>query len=260
MLAILDGVVLDAADAQISVTDDGLLRGDGVFEVVRLYDGRPFALEQHLDRMARSAAAIRLPFDVNAVRADAGAILAQAEPADGCLRLLVTRGGRRIGLVEPLKPLLDSVALATITYSPTRVLDGVKSLSYAANLLATRLAKEAGADEALLVAPRGRVLVAPPTAFVYGLGGKLYTPPLSDRILDSITRRALFAVTGIEERITTLDDLRTIEEAFLASSLREVHPVSSIDGTPLVHAPGPLSTVAAARVREHIAAELQRAT
>lgn len=260
MLAILDGTVMDAAQAQISVTDDGLLRGDGVFEVVRLYGGRPFALEEHLDRMARSADAIRLAFDRDAVRSDAATVLAEAEPADGCLRLVVTRGGRRIGLVEPLKALPDTVALATITYSPTRILDGVKSLSYAANMLATRLAKEAGADEALLVSPHGRVLEAPTTSFVYALDGKLYTPPLSDRILDSITRRALFAVTDVQERITTLDDLRTIEEAFLASSLREVHPVRAIDGTPVPAAPGPLTADAAARVREHIAAELARPT
>ncbi len=255
-LAILDGVLMDAADAQISVTDEGLLRGDGVFEVVRLYEGRPFGLDEHLDRMARSAASIRLPLDVGELRSDVAAILGEAEPADGCLRLVVTRGGRRIGLVEPMKALPDTVALATITYSPTRVLDGVKSLSYAANMLASRLAKEAGADEALLVSPHGRVLEAPTTSFVYALDGALYTPPLSDRILDSITRRVLFAVTDVQERVTTLDDLATIEEAFLASSLREVHPVHAIDGTTVASAPGPLTLAAADSVRDHIAAEL----
>jgi branched-chain amino acid aminotransferase len=259
-LAILDGVLMEAAQAQIPVTDEGLLRGDGVFEVVRLYEGRPFGLDEHLDRMARSAAAIRLPLDLDALRADVRAILAEAQPADGCLRLVVTRGGRRIGLVEPMKALPDTVALATITYSPTRVLDGVKSLSYAANMLASRLAKEAGADEALLVSPHGRVLEAPTTSFVYGLDGALYTPPLSDRILNSITRRVIFAVTDVQERVTTLDDLGAIEEAFLASSLREVHPVRAIDGTPVAAAPGPLTEATAERVREHIAAELARQT
>lgn len=258
-LAILDGELMDAAEAQISVTDEGLLRGDGVFEVIRLYDGRPFGLDEHLDRMARSAASIRLPLDLDALRSDVVAILAAAEPADGGLRLVVTRGGRRIGLVEPMKPLPDTIALATITYSPTRILDGVKSLSYAANMLASRLAREAGADEALLVSPHGRVLEAPVTSFFYVLGGALYTPPLADRILDSITRRVLFAATDVHERVTTLDDLRTIEEAFLASSLREVHPVHAIDGTPIDAAPGPVSSAAADRVHEHIAAELARA-
>ncbi|MEA2157424.1 MAG: branched-chain amino acid aminotransferase [Solirubrobacteraceae bacterium] len=258
-LAILDGVVMDAAQAQIPVTDEGLLRGDGVFEVVRLYDGRPFGLEEHLERMARSAASIRLPFEVDVMRAEALALLAEADPADGALRLVATRGGRRIGLVEPMKAFPDTIALATITYSPTRILDGVKSLSYAANMLASRLAREAGADEALLVSPHGRVLEAPVTSFFYVLAGKLYTPPLSDRILDSITRRVLIAVTDVEERVTTLDDLREIEEAFLASSLREVHPVRAIDGTPVPAAPGPVSTAAAERVREHIAAQLARA-
>jgi branched-chain amino acid aminotransferase len=259
-LAILDGVVMDAAQAQIPVTDEGLLRGDGVFEVIHLYDGRPFGLDEHLERMARSAAAIRLELDLDAVRADVDAILAQAAPAHGALRVLATRGGRRIALVEPLKELPDTIALATITYSPTRVLDGVKSLSYAANMLASRLAREAGADEALLVTPHGRVLEGPTTSFVYVLGGRLYTPPLADRILDSITRRVLFAVTDVEERVTTADDLRALEEAFLASSLREVHPVHAIDGTPIEGAPGPVTADVAARVREHIAAELARQT
>jgi branched-chain amino acid aminotransferase len=258
MLAILDGVVMDAAQATIPVTDEGLLRGDGVFEVVHLYDGHPFALDEHLERMARSAAAIRLPIDLGALRSDVAAILAEAEPADGALRLLVTRGGRRIALVEPLKKLPDTIALATITYAPTRVLDGVKSLSYAANMLASRLAREAGADEALLVTPHGRVLECPTTSFVYVLGGRLYTPPLSDRILDSITRRILFAVTDVEERVTTLDDLRALDEAFLASSIREVHPVHAIDGVPIEGAPGPVTADVAERVREHIAGALAR--
>jgi branched-chain amino acid aminotransferase len=240
MLAILDGILMDAAQAWIPVTDEGLLRGDGVFEVVRLYEGRPFALDEHLDRMGRSAAAIRLPIDLDALRSDVAAILAEAEPADGALRLP------------------DTIALATITYAPSRILNGVKSLSYAANMLASRLAREAGADEALLVTPHGRVLEAPTTSFVYVLAGRLYTPPLADGILDSITRRILFAVTDVEERATTLDDLRTLVEAFLASSIREVHPVRAIDGTPIDGTPGPITAEVAERVREHIAAELAR--
>ena len=255
-LAILDGDVIDVARAQIPVTDEGLLRGDGVFEVVRLYDGAPYGLEEHLERMQRSAATLRLPFDIDAVRDDAEKLLECSEPADGALRLLVTRGGRRIGIVEDLHALPDTVALATVTYSPTRVLDGVKSLSYAANMLATRIAREQGADEALLVTPHGRVLEGPMTSFFYVLDGALCTPPLEDRILDSITRRALFAVTDARERITTLDDLRSAREAFLASSAREVQPVHAIDDFAIPEVPGPLSREAAQAVAAYIEARL----
>ena len=255
-LAILDGDVMDVAQAHIPVTDEGLLRGDGVFEVVRLYEGRPYGLEEHLQRMERSAAALRLPFEIDAVRDDAEKLLEMSEPADGALRLLVTRGGRRIGIVEDLHDLPDTVALATITYSPTRVLDGVKSLSYAANMLATRLAQEQGADEALLVTPHGRVLEGPTTSFFYVLDGRLYTPPLDERILDSITRRALFAVTDAAERITTRDDLPQVSEAFLASSAREVQPVRAIDDITIPAAPGPVSLEAAERVSAYIEARL----
>jgi len=257
-LAILDGDVMDVAQAQIPVTDDGLLRGDGVFEVMRIYGGRPFAMDEHLERMARSAQTLRLPFDAAAVRADATALIAAGEPDEAMLRLVVTRGGRRIGLLETLPERPETIALQTVTYTPTRVLDGVKSLSYGANMLATRLAREQGADEALLVTPHGRVLEGPTTSLFYVLEGTLYTPPLSDRILDSVTRRALLAVTDASERITTLDDLAAAGEAFLASSLREVHPIHAIDGTALAQAPGPVSTAAAAAVREHIEAQLAR--
>ena len=254
--ATLDGVLMDAAQVSIPVTDEGVLRGDGVFEVVRVYDGQPFALEAHLARMEGSAANLRLPLDVAALRADVDVLLDAAGPVDAALRLLVTRGGRRITLLEPLATRPETLALVTIIFAPTRVLDGVKSLSYAGNMLATRLAREQGGDEALLVTPHGRVLEGPTTSFFYTLGGALHTPPLSDHILDSITRRALLSITDATERVTTRDDLAEIGEAFLASTLREVHPVHAIDGVPLAAAPGPVSLAAAAGIQAHIAAEL----
>src|SRR3954471_4196375 len=100
MLGILDGTVLPADEVHIPARDEGLLRGDGVFEVMRLYDGHPFALDDHLERMERSAANLLLPLDADAVRADIGALLEAGQPTDGVLRVLVTRGGHRIGFLE----------------------------------------------------------------------------------------------------------------------------------------------------------------
>ena len=254
-LACLDGDLRDSADALIPVTDEGLLRGDGVFEVVRLYGGRPFALDEHLERMERSAANLRLPIDVGAVRADAEALLAAADHGDAKLRLLVTRGGRRIGIVEPLPEALPSAALALVEYAPMRTLDGVKSLSYAANMLATRLAQERGADEALLTTPHGRLLEGPTSTFFCVLGDALVTPPLTDHVLDSITRRRLLEVVEVEERPVSREDIPRMGEAFLASTTREVLPAHAIDGRELP-APGRRTREAADRLRERIESEL----
>src|SRR5438477_651232 len=146
-LACLDGEIAPSAETMIPVTDEGLLRGDGVFEVIRVYDGRPFALDAHLQRMARSAGNLRLEIDLGALQGDIDAVLEQAGPVDAAIRALFTRGGRRVVLLEELKDLPESLALALITFAPTRVLDGIKSLSYASNMLASRLAKEQGCDE-----------------------------------------------------------------------------------------------------------------
>ena len=110
----------------------------------------------------------------------------KAGEVDALLRLVLTRGGRRLAFVEPLPELPESVALGTVTYAPTRVLDGIKSLSYGANMLATRLAQERGCDDALLVTPHGRVLEAPTSSFFWVGGGRLLTAPLDDHVLDSI--------------------------------------------------------------------------
>ncbi len=252
----LDGELLDAHEARVPATDDGLLRGDGIFEIVRLYGGRPFALDEHLERMALSARNLRLPLDIQAVRGDVTRLLEAAGARDGVLRLVATRGGRRLALIEPLPALPAALCLASVTYAPPRLLDAIKSLSYAGNMLATRLAAERGADEALLVTPHGRVLEGPRQAFFYVVAGALYTPPLSDHVLDSITRRLVLAVAGGRERSVALDELSGAQEAFLASTMREVHPVSAVDDVMFAAAPGPVTSRTMRAVRESIAAQL----
>jgi len=257
MLAILDGTLGDASQARIPVSDDGFLRGDGVFEVIRLYGGRPYALDDHLARIVNSAANLRLPLDVDTIRTDVEALLEANTEPEAAMRIVVTRGGHRLAMIEALKPLPPTLAVASVEYSPTRVLDGIKSLSYAANVLARRLAQEQGADEALLVTPHGRVLEGPTCTFVCSLDGEtLTTPPLSEHILDSITRRRLAALGDVREQVLTRDDLPQVREAFMASTLREVHPIRSIDGTALPETPGPLTQDAATRIRAQIEQEL----
>jgi branched-chain amino acid aminotransferase len=258
-LASVNGTVSPASEAVVPVGDEGLLRGDGVFEVLRLYGGRPFALDDHLARLRRSADGLRLPVDLDALRAEAEALVERAGAVDALLRLVATRGGRRIAIVEPLPAAQTSVRVATVTYSPTRVLDGLKTLSYAANMLAGRLAREQGADEALLVTPHGRVLEGPTWTFFWVQGGRLRTTPLPERILASITRDRLLGCCEVEESVCTRDDLAGVEEAFLASTVREVLPISAIDERELPAAPGPVTAAAAAALRERIELELAAA-
>ena len=256
-LASLDGEIMPATEAVIPATDEGLLRGDGIFEVVRVYDGRLFAFDEHLRRLEHSAANLRLPLDLEAVRADANRLLAHAGvgPDHEQLRVVLTRGGRRLLLTEPLTPTPERVRLASITYAPTRILDGVKSLSYAANMLASRLARERGFDEALLVTPHGRVLEAPTSSIFWVQDDELLTPPLEDHILASITRAHVIEATGAQERACTLADLEAADEAFLASTTREVQSVAAIDEKEFP-ATGPRTSAAAAAFRERIASLL----
>jgi branched-chain amino acid aminotransferase len=255
-LASLDGQIAPAEQTVVPVTDEGFLRGDGVFEVIRVYAGVPFALDEHLLRLNRSTTNLRLGW--NAQRADLEADAARLLEArggsafDGCLRIVLTRGGRRLLITEPLPPIAEAARLAYVTFCPTRILDGIKSLSYAGNMLAGRIARERGFDEALLVTPHGRVLEAPTsTLFWVAADGTLCTPPLDDHILASITRAHVMEATGAEERVCTQDDLREALEAFLASTTREVQPVSLIEDIELA-APGERTRAAASALRARI--------
>jgi branched-chain amino acid aminotransferase len=158
-------------------------------------------------------------------------------------------------LHEPLPQLPPVMRLATITFAPTRILDGIKSLSYAGNMLATRLAQERGFDEALLVTPHGRVLEGPTSSFFWVNDGALFTPPLGDHILASITRAKLMELMEVEERACTLDDVRAADEAFLASTVREALPVVAVDEIELA-VDGPVTAEAGRVLGERIAEEL----
>jgi branched-chain amino acid aminotransferase len=256
-LASVDGKVTATAAAMVPMKDDGLYRGDGAFEVIRLYEGKPFALVDHLDRLGRSAAAIELEFDRAALEGEIGALLGQAGPLDGQLRLIVTRGGRRIAATEPIPNHGATLSLATITYNPTVILNGVKSLSYAANMQASRLAKARGADEAVLVRPDGTVL-EPPTSAIFWVSadGDLRTPALDDGVLESITRDRLVKALDVVEGSWQVDDLRTAGEAFLASTTREIQAVAAIDGDELAAAPGPRTREAQQAFAETLGREL----
>lgn len=257
-LASVDGTITPTAEATIGLKDDGLYRGDGAFEVIRLYGGKPFALVDHLDRLERSVAAIELTFDRGALEGEIEALLAQAGPVEGQMRLIVTRGGRRIAATEPIPAHPETLSLATVTYCPTVILNGVKSLSYAANMQATRIAKGQGADEAVLIRPDGTVL-EPPTSSVFWVSpeGKLRTPALDDGVLESITRDRMIKALEVEEGTWHVDELRGAQEAFLASTTREIQGVASVDGKAFSASPGPRTREAQEAFAETLGRELR---
>jgi branched-chain amino acid aminotransferase len=257
-LACVDGQTMPAQEATIPATDEGLLRGDGAFEVIRVYDGRPFALADHLDRIERSAANLRLDGVPRVELESEIPALLEARGGvefDGCLRVVLTRGGRRLLLTEPLPSTPERVRLGVVEYAPTHVLDGIKSLSYGANMLCSRLARERGFDEALLVTPHGRVLEAPTSSlFWVDPDGVLNTPPLSEHVLASITRDRVMQVADVTERPCTMDDLRSAREAFLASTTREAQSIAAVEDIQLPD--GDRTREVGSALRERIEEEL----
>ena len=253
-LASVDGRITATAEATIGLKDDGLYRGDGAFEVIRLYAGRPFAMADHIARIERSAAALRLEFDRMALLAEIEALLAEAGPYEGQMRVIVTRGGRRIAATEPVPEHAAAVAVASVVYQPTVILNGVKSLSYGANMQATRLAKAGGADEAVFVRPDGIVLEPPTSSIFWVSAGELRTTALEAGVLASITRDRLLAALEVSEGEYPLGDLLGASEAFLASTVREIQPIAAIDDRVLE--PGPVTESAREAFESAVAAEL----
>jgi len=239
--------------------DEALLRGRAAFETLRVYRGVPFRLEQHLDRLAGSSAAIGLPpVDRAALGALAAEALAAARVPDAVLRLFWTPGpeeGPPVGLalVSPLPEQHEAlrargmrvVSLLGVRAEAPWLLPGVKSTSYAVNMAADAEAKRRGADDAVFVDTAGTVLEGPVTNVWWRRGLTLWTPSLDLGILAGVTRAALLeAAPGlgyrVEEGAFPLPVLAAAEEAFTSSSVREVMPVVELDGEPVGDGrPGP---------------------
>ncbi len=257
VLASINGAIGPAEGAMIPATDDGLLRGDGAFEVIRLYEGRPYALADHLDRIERSAAKIELPVDREALEHEIVDLLGEFGTRGGALRIVLTRGGKRLLFCETLPEWDETIAVATVTYAPSVILTGVKSISYAANMQATRIAQGKDAEEAILVRPDGVVLEAPTSSvFWVSAEGGLRTPAIDSGILESITRHRLCRDLHVEEGDWDIEELRGAHEAFLASTTREVQAISSLDGHAFPEAPGPRTIEARDAFQRVLASEL----
>jgi branched-chain amino acid aminotransferase len=250
LLCSVDGQIMPVDKATVSITDDGFLRGDGAFEMLKLYEGRPFGMVDHLDRLDRSAEGIFLEYDRPAFEREIDALISEHGRHDAALRLVLTRGGRRIAIVEPLPEFRHGLRLSGVRYQTTIVLTHLKTLSYAGNM-------RDGADEALLVEPDGTVLEAPTsTLFWVDSNGNLHTPELDTGVLASITRdRIMRLVPVTEDAQCNLSDVLGASELFLASSLREVQGVSSLDGLDF-NCPGPVTQKVADLLAEHIQAEI----
>jgi branched-chain amino acid aminotransferase len=255
-LCSIDGRIAPVAESTVSIADDGFLRGDGAFEVLRLYDGKPFALDDHLNRLARTAEGIFLEWDRPTFEREIEALLAVNEDSDHALRFVLTRGGRRIAMIEQPPAFEHGLKVQSVTYQPTIVLNGLKTLSYEANMTATRIAQSRGADEALLALPGGRVLEAPTSTIFWATDdGVVRTPKLDDRILASITRDRILKLLPVTEDDYELADVLSASEVFLASSIREVQGVGEVDGVSF-ECPGPVTQRIAGLLSERIQAEL----
>lgn len=261
----LDGAVGPTVDARVPVTDHGLTVGDGVFETMKVVDGTPFALTRHLRRLRTSASALALAVGLtdDELRAACAAVISAAAGAGaevGRLRLTVTGGpgpagsergtdGATVLLVTgpPVSwPAAAPVATVPFTRNPTGGLAGVKSTSYAENVLALARAHEAGASEAIFADVHGRLSEGTGSNVFVARDGRLLTPSLATACLAGITRELVLEAVpdAAETDVLTLDDLRTADEAFLTSSTRDVQPISTVDGVGLASAPGPLTRAA----------------
>jgi len=255
------GVGVVPADTPVLRADDlGVLRGDGCFETMHLRDGRPWLLDEHLARMARSAARLDVALPPASALADLAAQVCAAWPADreGALRLVCTRGpedgGGPVTVFATAAPISEvtvrarragiAVRTATLGFpadlraAAPWLLGGAKTLSYAVNMASQRWAASVGADDVLWVSIDGYALEAPTSTVVWREGSTLYTvPPERTGILAGTTARWLLDHAGslgfaAAERMATPAELAAADGVWFLSSVRGVAPVRSLDGEP----------------------------
>ncbi|ROQ31208.1 branched-chain amino acid aminotransferase [Streptomyces sp. PanSC19] len=266
----VNGGLHDAETARVSVLDHGLTVGDGIFETVKAERGETFALTLHLERLTRSARGLGLPDpDLDEVRRACAAVL-EANPMElGRLRITYTgglsplgseRGDAGTSLVVALgetgrRP--DSTAVITVPWTRNErgALTGLKTTSYAENVVALARAREQGASEALFANTVGRLCEGTGSNVFVVVDGRILTPPVSSGCLAGITRALAVEWTGAEETDLPLEVLESADEIFLTSTLRDVQAVHRVDGRELAPAPGPVTAKAMRIFDERAAAD-----
>lgn len=253
----IEGQIVEGRDAKVSVTDHGLLYGDGVFEGMRVIAGRVFRIEQHLARLAVGARSIglELPHTLDDIQFIVEDTVRAHGEREAYIRLVITRGEGPLGvdpttcpratlfcIVSTIKLFSDEQrehGLSLITSSHRRpqadVLDlRVKSLNYLGSALAKLEARQRGADDALILNLRGHIAEAS-VANVFALSGRrLLTPPGSEGCLEGVTRGAVMELAlrmglSVEERVMGRHDLFAADEVFLTGSGAGVITVKSLD-------------------------------
>jgi branched-chain amino acid aminotransferase len=264
-LVYLDGELVPRPQAHVTVFDRGLLTGDGVFETLLVRAGRPFAVQRHLARLARSAAGLGLEVphadDLRRAIAEVAASVRHHERAR--LRVTVTGGsglltsgrdGARptvLVAASPIPPGPPDPAVAAVAPWPRNergALTGLKTISYAENVVALEWARARGASEAVFGNTVGNLCEGTGSNVFLVLEGTLVTPPLSAGPLAGVTRELVLEHVECVEKDVPLDLVRTaaVQEAFLTSTTRAVQPIASLDGRQLPGADGPVTAAAAA--------------
>jgi branched-chain amino acid aminotransferase len=272
----MNGELSELDDARVSPLDHGLVVGDGVFETLRVYGGTPFAWTRHLARLHASAGGLGLVApDGDELRAAADAVLDANGLTEARLRITVTGGpappGSRRAPVAPTAIVIafeleppapsGSVMIVPWTRNEGGALAGLKTISYAENVRALAYVEEHGATEAIFPNTKGHLCEATGSNVFLVLDGACCTPPLSAGCLNGVTRQLLLQLgpeigIAIEERDVPVGALRDADEAFVTSTVREVQPVTAVDGHDLPAVPGPITSRLAAAFTDLVARDL----
>lgn len=243
----VNGEYLPAEQASLGLNDLGLVRGYGVFEVLRTYGARPFGLRAHLERLQKSAAQIdlALPWSLDEIEKTVEATLAHNNPTDVTIRIIVTGGTSSSFLIPedrpsllvmlaPIKPYAEQLyqkGAALITVDYPRFMPTVKSLNYVTAIMGQRKARSAGAIEALYCNAQGLITECTTSNFFILRGDRLITPVVD--VLPGITRAAVLELAGdlfqIVERPIYRNELAMVDEAFITSTTKEIMPIVRID-------------------------------
>ncbi len=254
----LNGSVLSPAEAKVSVFDHGLTVGDGVFETLKVIGGRPFALGRHLARLHRSATGLGLdvPLSDARLRAAVDEVLAAAGPGTGRLRITLTGGLAPLGsgrgeapptlvlAAGPQEPWQPDTTAVTVPWprNERSAITGLKTTSYAENVVALAEARKVDATEAILPNTAGNLCEGTGTNVFVVLEGRLLTPSLLSGCLAGVTRALVLELLDeADEEDLPIAALAAADEVLLTSSTRDVQPLRALDGRPLPGAEGPVA-------------------